>query len=104
MSDTTANTEAAPAVENVQTEVQTETVEAPVAEAAPAAEEAPKTEDASKEEEKKPEATKSIDRADYKNNRKYDPSTQPVTDDPVKIRNQVRSDYRKNWHAACHRV
>ncbi|KAK3502707.1 hypothetical protein B0T13DRAFT_534337 [Neurospora crassa] len=89
MSDTTANTEAAPAVETVQTEVQTETVEAPVAEAAPAAEEAPKTEDASKEEEKKPEATKSIDRADYKNNRKYDPSTQPVTDDPVKIRNQV---------------
>lgn len=96
MSDTTANTEAAPAVapavENVQTDVQTEAVEAPVAETAPAAEEAPKTEDVSKEEEKKPEATKSIDRADFKNNRKYDPSTQPVTDDPNKIRNQVRPE------------
>lgn len=107
MSDTTANTEAAPAVapavENVQTEVQTEAVEAPVAEAALAAEEAPKTEDASKEEEKKPEATKSIDRADFKNNRKLDPSTQPVTDDPVKIRNQVRPD-NSNRHVACHRV
>ncbi|GAB1318913.1 RNA-binding La domain protein [Madurella fahalii] len=30
-----------------------------------------------------------IDRQDFKKNRKYDPSTQPVTDDPVKIRNQV---------------
>ncbi|KAK4134327.1 hypothetical protein BT67DRAFT_403418 [Trichocladium antarcticum] len=29
------------------------------------------------------------DRKDFKKNRKYDPSTQPVTDDPVKIRNQV---------------
>ncbi|KAK0715800.1 hypothetical protein B0H67DRAFT_250815 [Lasiosphaeris hirsuta] len=33
--------------------------------------------------------TAKIDRTDYKNNRKYDPSTQPVTDDPDKIRAQV---------------
>lgn len=102
MSDTSANTEAAPAVapavENVQPDVQTEAVEAPAAEAAPAVEEAPKTEDATKEEEQKPEATKSIDRADYRNNRKYDPSTQPVTDDPNKIRNQVSPVSRSSRH------
>lgn len=33
--------------------------------------------------------TAKIDRTDFKNNRKYDPSTQPVTDDPDKIRAQV---------------
>jgi lupus La protein len=30
------------------------------------------------------------DHKDFKKNRKYDPTTQPVTDDPVKIRAQVR--------------
>lgn len=33
--------------------------------------------------------TGQIDRQNFKKNRKYDPNTQPVTDDPVKIRNQV---------------
>ncbi|KAL2131646.1 hypothetical protein VTI74DRAFT_4773 [Chaetomium olivicolor] len=33
--------------------------------------------------------TAQADTKDFKKNRKYDPSTQPVTDDPVKIRAQV---------------
>jgi lupus La protein len=33
--------------------------------------------------------TARIDHKDHKKNRKYDPSTQPVTDDPIKIRGQV---------------
>ena len=35
--------------------------------------------------------TARIDHTDYKKNRKFDPSIQPVTDNPDKIRNQVRS-------------
>jgi lupus La protein len=34
--------------------------------------------------------TARADHKDFKKNRKYDPTTQPVTDDPVKIRAQVR--------------
>jgi lupus La protein len=34
------------------------------------------------------------DPKDHRRNRKYDPTTQPVTDDPVKIRNQVSSPPR----------
>lgn len=33
--------------------------------------------------------TAQADHKDFKKNRKYDPSTQPVSDDPVKIRGQV---------------
>lgn len=36
-----------------------------------------------------PQTKGQVDRKDIKKNRKYDPSTQPVTDDPVKIRTQV---------------
>ncbi len=33
--------------------------------------------------------TAQFDHKDFKKNRKYDPTTQPVSDDPVKIRGQV---------------
>jgi lupus La protein len=39
--------------------------------------------------------TARIDHKDHKKNRKYDPSTQPVTDDPIKIRGQVCYPHRK---------
>ena len=35
------------------------------------------------------QATTEPEHKDFKKNRKYDPTTQPVSDDPVKIRGQV---------------
>ncbi|KAL1842900.1 hypothetical protein VTJ49DRAFT_3917 [Mycothermus thermophilus] len=92
--------EAAPAVAEAQ----------PVEATAPApADETPKAEEAQNGADKKAdEATKTEvengeqkkaanggkptarpDPSDFKKNRKYDPTTQPISDDPVKIRNQV---------------
>lgn len=62
----------------------TEQSDAKVTEAAPPAENG-----ADKTTETTAEQKAQVDRKDFKKNRKYDPSTQPVTDDPVKIRNQV---------------
>ncbi|KAL2120756.1 hypothetical protein VTJ04DRAFT_4783 [Mycothermus thermophilus] len=97
-----------------QTEVAPATAEAQPVDATSAAptastEEAPKTEEtrngaekkaddatkteAPKTEEKKPangaKSSARVDPREFKKNRKYDPTTQPITDDPVKIRSQV---------------
>ena len=116
MSDATMKDQpevAAPAAE-VQPVEETASAAAPVEEstsaAGPAEENAPaaaaseetdnKATDASEaqngEEKKAAGVQKTGDRPnprDFKKNRKYDPSTQPVTDDPVKIRGQVCSQH-----------
>lgn len=83
-----------------QPEVAVAATEAPSAqEATPAAAATEQTDEkmadapveAQNDTEKSAETTEAqVDRKEFKKNRKYDPSTQPVTDDPVKIRNQVR--------------
>lgn len=45
--------------------------------------------------------TARIDHKDFKKNRKYDPSSQPVTDDPIKIRGQVCYPHRKPISQPC---
>lgn len=81
-----------------------QTTAAPVAEvemadAAPTEAAAEKSEEKAEKTEEQTGATKPLPMlkttakidTNYKNNRKYDPSTQEVTDDPVQIRAQVSS-------------
>lgn len=78
-----------------QTEAVTAAAEVqPVEETATAVEKADDgVQDAKNGEDKKAEGilktTARINHKDFKQNRKYDPTTQPVSDDPVKIRAQV---------------
>lgn len=86
------------AVINEQPEVAVATTEAtevqPVEEATPAvatADESDKKTDVAddKKAENMSKTTTHSNHRDFKKNRKYDPTTQPVTDDPEKIRGQV---------------